>query len=350
MNQYLNGDPSLESRFRSVYLFGRNVATYKFAFARSLLDLGKQPQSYISLEELAPIYAKHMLRHVTAGKRQITSASSKFIQALELYNEEKINWEQMLLVTEKAGFTNVIDAFHNLPSGEMDVQFYMKEVQGKKLGIRLTDELYRLEESHELENMTAEIEGRWNLVESAWTEKNPKLEVKFDGELEEFFMLKSITPQTYMNSHERVNLTPVRKPLNGYQKGKCFYCYGPISIASNEANTCDVDHFIPLSIQFNAVHDLELNGVWNLVLTCQDCNRGERNGKFARLPHAQLLERLSKRNEYLIESNHPLKETIIMRTGKTAVARKEFLSRTFNYATSIKRPEWEPREYKDISF
>ncbi|MEC2665508.1 HNH endonuclease, partial [Bacillus cereus] len=73
--------------------------------------------------------------------------------------------------------------------------------------------------------------------------------------------------------------------------------------------------FISLSVQYLSTEDMDLNGVWNLVLTCQKCNRDEHNGKFIRAPHEALLERLNKRNEYLIESNHPLKETIIMKKG-----------------------------------
>ncbi|MDY0952050.1 HNH endonuclease domain-containing protein [Bacillus thuringiensis] len=350
MNNFLENDRSLESKFRSVYLFGRNVATYKFAFAKTLLELGKSDKSFVSLEDLSPIFAKYMLEHIGNGKRQITSASSKFINALELYNEQKITWEQLLQVTEKVGFNNVIDAFHNIPNGELNTLFYEKSVQGKTLGITLTDSTYILNESEQRANLFNEIEGRWNLVESAWTERNPKLEVRFDGELEQFFFLKSITPERYLHSHERVNLTSVRKPLNGYQKGKCFYCYKSISIESGQPNTCDVDHFIPLSVQYLSTMDMDLNGVWNLVLTCQECNRGEDDGKFARVPHESLLERLYKRNEYLIESNHPLKETIIMKTGKNSKLRAEFLKETFNYATAIKVSGWKPKQYYDIGF
>jgi len=350
MNNFLKNDQSLESNFRSVYLFGRNVATYKFAFAKALLELGKRDKSFVSLEELSPIFAKYMLEHIGNGKRQITSTSSKFINALELYNEQKISWEQLLQVTEKVGFNNVIDAFHNIPNGELDTVFYEKSVQEKTLGITLTDSIYMLNESEQRANLFNEIEGRWNLVESAWTERNPKLEVKFDEKFEQFFFLKSITPERYLHSHERVNLTPVRMPLNGYQKGKCFYCYRTISIVSGQLNTCDVDHFIPLSIQYLSTVDMNLNGVWNLVLSCQKCNRGEHNGKFARVPHKSLLERLYKRNEYLIESNHPLKETIIMNTGKNNKLRAEFLKTTFNYASSIKGSGWLPEQYYNIGF
>ncbi|MFS8189166.1 HNH endonuclease [Rossellomorea marisflavi] len=350
MNNFLENDQSLESNFRSVYLFGRNVATYKFAFAKTILELGSSDKSFVSLEDLSPVFAKYMLEHIRDGKRQITSSSSKFINALELYKEQKITWDLLMKVTEKEGFKNVIDAFHNIPNVDLNTTFYEKSVQGKRLGITLTDSTHILNESEQRENLFNEIEGRWNLVESAWTERNPKLEVRFDDDLEQFFYLKPMSAERYLYSHERVNLTSVRNPLNGYQKGKCFYCYRSISVESGHSNTCDVDHFIPLSVQYTSKVDMDLNGVWNLVLTCQDCNRGEQNGKFARIPHESLLNRLYKRNEYLIESNHPLKETIILKTGKTSKKRGEFLKVAFSYASSIKGSGWQPAEYYDIGF
>lgn len=350
MNEFLRNDSTLESQFRSIFLFGRNVATYKFALAKSLLELGTSSKGFISLEELSPIYVKHMLEHVRSGKRQITSKSSKFIQACQLYDTDQITLEQLLYVTEKQGFNNVLDAFHNIPSFTLDTLFFKKDVQGRKLGITLTDDLYRLNEGTQIDNMYEEVEGRWNLVETAWNERNPNLEIKYDFDAEELFAIRPVTPESYLHSHNRVSLTPVRKPLNGYQKGKCFYCYGPITIQSNEVNTCDVDHFIPLSIQYNSSNDLDLNRVWNLVLACTDCNRGEDNGKFARLPKPYLLERLHKRNEYLIESNHPLKETIMMRTGYSTNDRKRFLESRFNFSKSYKAAEWAPKFEKAQGF
>lgn len=350
MNEFLKDDQSIESQFRSIVLFGRNVATYKFALAHSLLDLSQQDKTFVSLEELSPIFAKYMLEHVQSGKRQITSQSSQFINALHLYDEDKITWDQLMFVTERKGFNNVIDAFHNLFEGEITSPFYEKSVQGKKLGISLTDSIYLLNESLHFSNLANEIEGRWNLVESAWTERNPNLIVNYDIDSEELFFLKSMIAERYMNSHFRINLTPVRKSLNGYQKGKCFYCYRKISIDSGLEDTCDVDHFIPLSIQYSTDKDLTLNGVWNLVLCCKECNRGEENGKFARVPVRLLLDRLFKRNEYLINSNHPLKETILMITGNNSKMRKHFIEGIYNHAASIKKTTWEPKKCFDNAF
>ena len=79
----------------------RNVATYKFAFAKTLFELGESNKSFVSLEEISPIFAKYMLEHIRNGKRQITSQSSKFISALDLFHHNQITWEQLLEVTEK---------------------------------------------------------------------------------------------------------------------------------------------------------------------------------------------------------------------------------------------------------
>lgn len=39
MSEFYEIEPSLENYWRAVILFGRNVASYKFALAKSLYDL-----------------------------------------------------------------------------------------------------------------------------------------------------------------------------------------------------------------------------------------------------------------------------------------------------------------------
>jgi hypothetical protein len=91
----------------------------------------------------------------------------------------------------------------------------------------------------------------------------------------------------------------------------------------------EVDHFFAHSLKqqgFGAIID----ELWNLVLACTDCNRGE-GGKFASLPIEKLLNRLRTRNEFLIGSNHPLKETLIQQTGYQESDRKAFLQDFYRY-------------------
>src|SRR4051812_11001999 len=71
----------------------------------------------------------------------------------------------------------------------------------------------------------------------------------------------------------RSDVTVCRDALNGYQKGKCFYCFADIAIESGSAELADVDHFMPRVLQLH-LQKLFLDGVWNLVLACRSCNRG----------------------------------------------------------------------------
>ena len=100
--------------------------------------------------------------------------------------------------------------------------------------------------------------------------------------------------------------------LNGYQKSRCFYCFRDISLDNNHSDFADVDHFFPHDLRKCAA-EKPINGVANLVLACTDCNRGV-NGKSSKLPALPLLERLHERNEYLIISHHPLRETLMVQT------------------------------------
>jgi hypothetical protein len=71
--------PSLESYWRSVILFGQNVASYKFALAKSLLEVSPTTDSFISLEDLSEHFSRHILehlKHLSTLVKNITWASS----------------------------------------------------------------------------------------------------------------------------------------------------------------------------------------------------------------------------------------------------------------------------------
>jgi 5-methylcytosine-specific restriction endonuclease McrA len=204
-----------------------------------------------------------------------------------------------------------------------------------KGGITLTDNFYRLGEQYQYDNLAAETESRWRLVETAWELNLPKhlIQIDYKEETREFFA---------DNKLRRVAVTGASPSLNGYQKGRCFYCFRDISLDNNHTDFADVDHFFP--------HDLRkcdagkpINGVANLVLACTDCNRGV-NVKFAKLPSLPLLARLHERNEYLITSHHPLRETLIVQTGCSTEKRQQFLQDA--YSCSINHygfnQKWQP--------
>ena len=341
-------DPTDELEiFRAIILYGKNTASYKFALGKALIQLASENKTFVSLEDLAMPFAQSIIEHVKAGKRQTVTASSKFLYGCQLYAENKIDDDQLIQLTKKEGFKYVIDAFPNLGS-EIDNQpvFYHKSLHGQK-GIELTDHLYRLVQNTQINNIAEEIEGRWNLVEASWTENNPSLLIEYD-DVDELFVSRGLSDRGYLDSHLRKAVTAARRPLSGYQKGKCFYCYDDISIEANQPNTAQVDHFLPISLQSRVatkVH-LNLNDIWNLVLACKSCNASKSN----RTPSIDFLYDLERRNNYYISSKHPLGETIQFLTGRSVRHRRYYLKEVYSIAREASALGWKPKLRKGMPF
>ena len=325
-------NPSLESYWRAIILFGRNVASYKFALAKSLLEIDKKSGDIVTLEELAEPFSRHISEHLKICDKQITSRSSKFLDSCRSYNENEISKSQLIDSTVRLGFANVIDAFHVVNEGEIDKRFFL-DVRNTNGGIQLTDNIYKLAESGSFDDLPHEVEARWRLVESAWSMNIARnlITVQYDNESENLFA---------NSNNRRTNITSSRDALNGYQKGQCFYCNGDISVIETLDITADVDHFFPHVLKEHNIAS-PIDGVWNLVLACRDCNRGE-EGKFAKIPKLEFLDKLSTRNDYLITSHHPLRETLIRQTGNSEQKRHDFLQDSYKDAKEILIQTWEP--------
>jgi 5-methylcytosine-specific restriction endonuclease McrA len=248
------------------------------------------------------------------------------------YNKGKVDIDYLIQQTVKLGFNNVIDAFHNVNNNPLPQRFFIDERKGKTKGIILTDELLSL---ITVENLESEIEARWRLVEKAWklNISSNLLTVNYDADQQILYTV---------STSRRIDLTSVRSAISGYQKGKCFYCFAPISIISGSPHLADIDHFFPHKLG-NLISPID--GVWNLVLACQSCNRGV-GGKFDQLPTQPLLERLHTRNEFYINSHHPLRETLINQTGKNTTNRIRFLNSNYTIAksTELINSSWSPTE------
>ena len=68
-----------EEDFRSVVLRGANVASYKFALAKSILALAESGTTSASLEDLAVPFSHELCEHLTQVDTQSTSSGSKFL-------------------------------------------------------------------------------------------------------------------------------------------------------------------------------------------------------------------------------------------------------------------------------
>jgi len=336
MSKFYEIEPNLENYWRSIILFGRNVASYKFALAKALYDLKDNGNTVITLDKLAVPFAKHISEHLVICDKQVTSAGSKFLDGCRDFNANKITHDELIKLTVQMGFNNVIDAFHNVHNNEVPKRFFVDERKTKG-GIVLTDNFYQLGENFQYENLAQETESRWRLVETAWELNMPKHLIQIDYKEENQFFFAD-------NKLRRVPVTPARSSLNGYQKGRCFYCFKEISINEGHQDLADVDHFSPHDLR-KCDAEKPINGVANLVLACTDCNRGV-SGKFAQLPAIPLLERLHDRNEYLITSHHPLRETLIAQTGGTTEKRQQFLQDAYDCTITHYgiHHKWQPRQ------
>ena len=324
--------PTLESYWRSIILFGRNVASYKFALAASLLELIPKGVTSIDLNDLSEPFSRNLCEHLLTAPKQATSQTSQFLDACRSFNSGEISKERLLEVTVQKGFNNVIDAFHVVNNGDIPVRFFEKDYSGRTKRILLTDDVLRLYDLLYFDDFHNEVNARWNLVETSWelgVSRN-LLNVQYDN-FEKIFFVE--------DAFRRKDVTSARDALNGYQKGKCFFCFADITVNGGTDIACDVDHFFPHILQ-SAIQKININGVWNLVLACPQCNRGVA-GKFARAPAIKYLYRLHKRNEFLIGSHHSLRETLMEQTGYNENERVAYLKEMDKMAIAILIHRWE---------
>lgn len=203
----------------------KNSASYKFAFAKALLNIDKE-KTTVNAKELSIPFALNIVEHLRNNDKQVNAQSSKFLSKCREYIQAKISDDELYYWTEKLGFVNVVDAFQNVNGSIIKDTFYTKDYNKKEKKLTIHNSLLSLKESFQFQNFMQEVEARWRLVEPAWSlQINPNLlEVKYDDDKTLFFVEN--------NFRRRIDLTSVRDALNGYQKGKCFYSFQDISISN----------------------------------------------------------------------------------------------------------------------
>ena len=187
------------------------MASYKFALAKSLIEIGGREHELIKLEDLAEPFSRHVCEHLKRNPKQSTSASSKFLDACRAYNSGDSSQSDLIAQTTKLGFVNVIDAFHIVNQGEIPKRFFLDE-RKQSGGIRLTDEFFNMFEEGRTGELGEEVEARWRLVETAWSlgVSRSLTGIQHDGEQGLLYTRRA---------EKRVSVTSSRSALNGYQKG-----------------------------------------------------------------------------------------------------------------------------------
>tara|TARA_Y100001970_G_scaffold279699_1_gene387471 strand:+ start:1005 stop:2030 length:1026 start_codon:yes stop_codon:yes gene_type:complete len=326
--------------FRAIVLYGRNVASYKFALAEALFEVSEKGENFIPLEDLAIPFSASICRHLLMEDKQSISKTSKFLDTLREFNKGNVKNDQKIESTMRMGFTNVIDAFHVVGNQDVPIRFFHDERKKSSPGIRLTDDFLKLSSEIDSKDLIKENESRWRLVETAWAYNLPQrlVTVNYDENLNSFYAID--------NDYRRHNVTSAAPALNGYQRGKCFYCNKSISLENwtQLLNRGEVDHFFPHVLKRNGQITEDLDQAWNLVLACNECNGASEKRDLC--PDISYVYDLHRRNENWIRSHHPLRESIIARTGNNEVIRRNFLQSCYNIAKTSLVQTWKTEKSK----
>ena len=127
MLNFIETTPKTETLWRSIILFGRNVASYKFALGKALIEIADKEKTFVKLDELAEPYSRYLIEHLRENDKQGTFQSSKFLDACRDFDNDKIKKDQLISTTVSLGFNNVIDAFHIVGKDEVPKRFYIDE-------------------------------------------------------------------------------------------------------------------------------------------------------------------------------------------------------------------------------
>src|SRR5580765_7632203 len=96
MAEFLERGRTPENYWRAVILFGQNVASYKFALAKSLIELSALGKESVTLEDLAEPFSRHIVEHLAKAPKQATFASSRFLEACRNFAEGTVGKDELI--------------------------------------------------------------------------------------------------------------------------------------------------------------------------------------------------------------------------------------------------------------
>lgn len=309
--KFYRAEPTAISSWRLAILMGVNTRTYKFALGEALLELGASGADEVSLDDLAVRYATAMLRRPEERNQAPATTRKSDEDYLTVISQERAAslrrgapTDRLVAATRASIPGMVMVKFHNLRGFETDTvahTFYRLEGRGSKRRVLLTPDLQKVAASPDLTLLTEEVRSRWDLVESA-----------FDTGIGRSVITSGVffetTSELLIEKVRRVSVTGARPALEGFQHGRCFYCNEKLL----ELDDVHVDHVYPFSLmKSQGWEGPDLNGVWNLVVAHGLCNEG----KLARLPTSEEVQRLIDRDLAVLDSPHPLKKSISLATG-----------------------------------
>lgn len=279
-----------EDFFKGIILFGLNAATYKMGLAQTLLKASRNQQNEILWGDLAENYFDaylNRLEHNPMPQQGNPNRLTKMERIVKEFQLNVINRQEAIEKVAETAFEDVVPRFQTIGTDKKIVADYFYEVDtGNRLILK--DTLLDFD-ALQLDTLENEITARWGLLEGA-----------FSINQTDFVLANDIREIYLKNGYDRKALTNNIPFLSGYQGNTCFYCGEPMM------GDIHVDHVLPRQV-------INHDEIWNLVLAHGDCNLL----KSDRLVGKHFIEKLVKRNENIMGSNHPWKAQIANALGTT---------------------------------
>ncbi|WP_409062293.1 HNH endonuclease [Streptomyces sp. SYP-A7185] len=305
---FFSAEPSARSSWRLAILMGANSRTYKFALGEALLEHARHGHTEILLRELAVPYAMSLAEHAAKAPQAPEGASIGEADFLGIAAAEREETRQLGRPTDllldaavKSMPAMVMQKFHNLRGGsQVPHRFYEVTGSPRRRSVRLTPELLQVAQSDQATGLRAELGARWSIVECS-----------FAAGIGRALVQEGVTvnwPTVELtDKRRRRSIAGVADALLGFQHGRCLTCDDVLDLADAVA----VDHVFPYSLMqryasVGAWTGPDLDVLWNLAPAHEACN----SAKSDRLPRPDELDRLARRNEAIMGSPHPLRQTL----------------------------------------
>lgn len=290
--------------FNSIITKGKKDNTYKFALARFLVDyaynlddeyidtkLENNDNEIIEFSTIAKSFLKYYWHQICKYKIRQNHNLDKLplivqiIQSVfgreyipesfESMNKEKVSKAENMI--SKKCFDEVIPRFQNLTDGihvtanNVFYEFHNNSIEVKPAALQFFKENYSF--------LYKGIILEWAKFLEKVNHGLPRLISKIERDVPSRRSLEKI--KSILLEHSTT----------------CFYCPNPLS---RDKRMIHVDHFIPWSYIFE-------DEIWNLVLTCRDCNLK----KHSSLPPKQFVRLLMRRNDLYCDMINGLKRSLL---------------------------------------
>lgn len=321
MSNFYTNSLTPETAWRLVILLGSNTRTYKFALGHSLLTHAADSDS-VTLEELASTYSLELAKHFEFPQApSIENLGEKdFLSVLGNHRDDVLNAGAATNLLVQAAMKSmpqmVMQKFHNVPQGfAFNFDFY--EILGRSSSQRVifTDEMQAVARSENIEVLSDELLARWNIVEASFDPvlgKDLRAFGVFAAPGEE--LLQARRAASEKREIRRPVISHLRHSISGFQGGVCFHCGAELATL---LDTPHIDHVVARSLTEKGYltgdfwKGLDLDQVWNLVVSCAPCNLAKSDSP----PTRKNLSDLRVRNDLILRSPHPLKQSIRLVTG-----------------------------------